>query len=181
MPRKTIAMFLVLLSATIAFGIQASAEWFKFTSPDGRFSFLMPHEPKFEAGTGAETKEPTNYRYVDMEPGFGLICEYFEVGSAPTDVESFLDATRDGIIRGAGATKVSEEKIILDGYPGREVQLALSVPAGANMTARTRIYIVGKRLYSLTYVRVNDIDAKLASETAAKFFSSFKVTPVKEP
>ncbi len=114
-----------------------------------------------------------------MEKGYGFICEYNDLPSTGADLQSFLDDTRDGIIRGAGATKVGEEKITLDGYPGRELELAFRVNDEVEMTALTRIYVVGKRLYSLTYPRSKDLDARFAAETAAKFFSSFTVTPRK--
>jgi hypothetical protein len=176
---KTFAALLILLSATLAFGIQVETEWVRFTSLEGRFSVLLPREPKFEAVTDPQVNKITNYRYTELESGYGFICEYYDVTSTGADLESFLDATRDGIIRGAGATKVGEQKISLDGYPGRELELAFTVNDRAKITARARIFIVGKRLYSLTYLRVKDMDAKLASETETKFFASFTVTPSK--
>src|SRR5712691_7010610 len=113
MRKTTFATFLILISATLAYGIQANTEWIKFTSPEGRFSVLLPHEPKFEAVTDPQIKEVTNYRYTELETGYGFICEYYDVNSTGTDLQAFLDATRDGILRGAGATKVGEEKISL--------------------------------------------------------------------
>ncbi|HEX9423311.1 MAG TPA: hypothetical protein VF899_08715 [Pyrinomonadaceae bacterium] len=179
MRKRTFATFLMLVSCALAYGIQAETEWIKFTSAEGQFSVLLPHKPKFEAITDPSIKELTNYRYTELEKGYGFICEYYDLPSTGADLQSFLDDTRDGIIRGAGATKVGEEKITLDGYPGRELELAFRVNDEVEMTALTRIYVVGKRLYSLTYVRAKDLDPRFASETAAKFFSSFTVTPRK--
>lgn len=179
MRKGTFATFLVLVICALAYGTQAETEWIKFTSPEGRFSVLLPHTPKFEAITDPSIKELTNYRYTELETGYGFICEYYDLPSTGPDLESFLDDTRDGIIRGAGATKVGEEKISLHGYPGRELELAFRVNDDVEMRSRTRIYVVGKRLYSLTYVRAKDLDARVASETATKFFSSFTVTPHK--
>ena len=174
MRKTTFASFLILISATLAYGIQADTEWIKFTSPEGRFSVLLPHEPKFEAITDPGIKEVANYRYTELETGYGFICEYYDVTSTGADLESFLDITRDGILRGAGATKVGEEKISLDGYPGRELELSVPVENGAGVNVLTRIFIVGKRIYSLSYLRAKDMDPKVAAETAAKFFSSFQ-------
>ncbi len=179
MRKRTFATFLMLVSCALAYGIQGETEWIKFTSPEGQFSVLLPHKPKFEAITDPSFKELTNYRYTELEKGYGFICEYYDLPSTGADLQGFLDDTRDGIIRGAGATKVGEEKITLGVYPGRELELAFRVNDGVEMTALTRIYVVGKRLYSLTYVRSKDLDARFASETAAKFFSSFTVTPRK--
>ena len=177
MRKTTFATLLILISATLAYAIQT--EWIKFTSPEGRFSVLFPREPKFEAVMDPQIKEVTNYRYSELETGYGFICEYHDVTSTGADLQNFLDLTRDGFIRGAGANKIGEEKISLGDYPGRELQFVITVNNGTDITARTRIFIVGKRLYSLTYLHVKDMDAKFASETAAKFFSSFEVTPSK--
>lgn len=194
--RKTIlAACLILISVSIGYGSQPNAhgirpnnatgpavnefqtqtEWIKFTSPEGRFSVLLQHEPKFESVKATKSNEITNYRYSDLESGYGFICEYFDVASTGADVQAFLDITRDGIIRGAGATKVSEEKIGLNNYPGRELGMAFTVNEGTEITARTRIYLVDKRVYSLTFLHVKSMDALLASDTGKKFFSSFEL------
>ena len=158
-------------------GAQTETQWIKFTSPEGRFSVLLQHEPKFETIAATETSEITNYRYSDLESGYGFICEYFDVKSTGDSLESFLDLTRDGIIRGAGATKVGEEKISLNSYPGRELQLAFTVNNGTEITARNRIYVVNNRIYSLTFLHLKTMDALLASDIGRKFFASFEVKP----
>lgn len=158
-----------------AAAVQTEAEWIRFTSPEGRFSVLLPHEPKFESVPATDSSGITNFRYSDIENGYGFICEYFDVGSTGADPQSFLDITRDGIIRGAGATKLGEEKISLNSYPGRELQLALKVNEGTEITARTRIYLVDKRLYSLTFLHLKSLDATVAADLGKKFFSSFEL------
>jgi hypothetical protein len=138
MRNKTLALCLLLLTAPIGYGmsplvsiqlngvdaaVQTPTEWIKFNSPEGRFSVLLPHEPKFESIAASGSDAVTNYRYSDIENGYGFICEYFDVESTGSDVQAFLDVTRDGIVRGAGATKLGEEKISLKTYPGRELQM----------------------------------------------------------
>ncbi|HCX31296.1 MAG TPA: hypothetical protein DHU55_16240 [Blastocatellia bacterium] len=179
MHTKILAACLILISSALAYGFQANQEWIKFTSPEGRFSVSLPHEPKLETISDPETKNLVNYRYTDLETGYAFICEYFDIPNPRPDLDESLNVTRDGIVRGAGATLVREEKISLYGYPGRELDLSLTVNSGTIMSARTRIYIVGSRVYSLTYVRVKDMDSTLAADIATKFFSSFKVTPNK--
>ncbi len=190
--RNTIVVaFLILISAPIGYGgqphandvdayaFQTEAEWIKFTSPEGRFSVLLQHEPKFEPVSATDSGAVTNYRYSDLESGYGFICEYFDVASTGDNLESFLDVTGDGIIRGAGATKVSEEKISLISYPGRELGLAFTVNNGTEITARTRIYLVGNRVYSLTFLHLKNMGASLAADIGKKFFSSFELKPAK--
>src|SRR6476469_1171549 len=126
MRNKTLALCLLLLAAPTGYsrsplvstqlnGVQAAVQtetpWTRFDSAAGRFSVLLPHEPKFESVAATGSDAITNYRYSDLENGYGFICEYFDVESIGGDVQGFLDVTRDGIVRGAGATKLGEEKI----------------------------------------------------------------------
>lgn len=119
--------------------VQTEAEWIKFTSPEGRFAVLLPHEPKVEKTSATESNPITNYRYSALESGYGFICEYFDAVSTGDDLQKFLDITRDGIISGAGSTLVGEEKISLNSYPGRELQLALKVNDGVEPGRQARL------------------------------------------
>ena len=192
MPHTTLTLFLILMSAATGYArlpfvshiyrdttvaLHTDTEWIKFNSPEGRFSVLLPHEPKFESIAASGSDAVTNYRYSVLENGYGFICEYFDVESTGGDVQGFLDVTRDGIVRGAGATKLGEEKITLKTYPGRELQMALTVNEGTEMTIVTRIYLVNKRLYSITFLHLKSMDATDAAALSKKFFSSFDVKP----
>jgi hypothetical protein len=77
----------------------------------------------------------------------------------------------------ASATKVAEEKISLNSYPGRELQLALKVNETTEITGVTRIYLVDKRLYSLTFLHLKSMDATVAADLGKKFFASFEFKP----
>lgn len=187
------AVLLVLISATVGFSsphythtfvnttdvyqAQTEAEWVKFTSPEGRFAVLLPHEPKLEKTSATEANPITNYRYSALASGYGFICEYFDAPSTGEDAQKFLDNTRDGIVSGASATLVGEQKISLNRYPGRELTLAFTAKENAEITARTRIYLVGKRLYSLTFLHVKSMEAVRAANFGKKFFSSFELKP----
>jgi hypothetical protein len=192
MRNKTLALCLLLLTAPIGYGVsplvstqlnavaaavQTETPWIKFSSPEGRFSALFPHEPKFESAAATDSSGITNYRYSDLESGYAFICEYFDVASPVADVQHFLDVTRDGIVRGAGATLVGEEKTSLKTYSGRELQMALKVDEGTEINILTRIYLVDKRLYSLTFLHVKTMDATVAADRGKKFFSSFELKP----
>jgi hypothetical protein len=160
---------LLLVCAALALGFQG--EWVKFSPPEGRFSILMPSQP--EAAAVSESGN-TGYRYVVLGNGHGFVCMYLDLPPTSFDRDTFLDATSDGIVHGAKATKVREQKISLEGYSGRELEYALNRPDRPG-TARTRFFLVGRRLYSLTFVSADDFDPKLKAEQAAKFFSSFKL------
>jgi hypothetical protein len=190
MPHTTLPLCLILMSTATGYARlpfishlyrdttvarQTDTEWIKFNSPEGRFSVLLPHEPKFESITASGSGAVTNYRYTDLESGYGFICEYFDVESTGADLQHFLDVTRDGIVSGANATKIGEEKISLNAYPGRELQLLLKVNEVTEISGVTRIYLVDKRLYSLTFLHLKTIGATVAADLGKKFFSSFEL------
>ena len=50
---------------------------------------------------------------------------------------------------------LTEEKISLNGYPGRMITLSL-LANGHEVTGESRIFVVGKRVYSLSFLRLKD-------------------------
>ena len=177
MNRKTFAVLLLLLSVATAYGIQAQTEWVRFTSPKGLFSVLLPHEAKLEAQPDSTPEAIAHQRFNDFENGYGFVMESFENAPA-SDPEKYLEGTRDGIVNVTKGTLISETKLSLDGHPGREVAMSFKNENGVVIFSRTRIYLVGTNLFSLSYVWRNDLDAEAASKMGEKYFSSLKIKPV---
>ncbi len=171
MRTKTVATIFILVYAALAYGVQG--EWIKFSSPEGRFSVLLPHQPTLDKDTNTLI---TTYSFMSLAAGMAFTGTYADIPSIDSDPDTFLKDTRDVIVSKTGPMTGSDEKISLDSYPGREFEVAIVLPKGAAMSARIRIYLVGKRLYSLTYISEKDSDAKVNAENMARFFSSFKVT-----
>jgi len=67
----------------------------------------------------------------------------------------------------------------MNGYPGREMKLAFTVNNGTEITAQNRIFVVDKRVYSLTFLHLKNMDALLTADMGKKFFSSFELKPGK--
>lgn len=172
---KIFSSILILIIAVAGYGVQTETEWVKLSPSGGGFSVLLPHEPKFEHVTDP-ANNINNYRYSDIEEGYGFICEYFDIPGSGADTQVLLDAIRDGVIRGANATKLSEEKIALDGYPGRELELSVPV-SGQDVPVRARIILVGNRVYCLSFLHMKGMDALRVADLGKKFFSSFKLIP----
>jgi hypothetical protein len=178
MSKTTLATFLILISATLAYGIQAEAEWVKFTSPEGRFSLVLPQAPKLEVVTDPTNEKLTHNRFSEFEQGYAFVIEYFD-NIVLADPEKYLDEAREGIVGAIHGTLIRESKISLDGYPGRELELSLTTSNGTIVSGRTRIYAVGTSFYSMSYVWRKDMDATLASKAGEKYFSSIKISPSK--
>ena len=177
MRNKILATFILLIgAATFVYGIQAETEWVKFTSPKGLFSVLAPHELKLEVNDQSTNETPALSRFNDFEEGYGFVIEYFE-NVAVADPEKYLDATRDGIVQAIKGTVVSENRLSLDGHPGRELTMSITTENGVVVFSRTRFYIVGTSMFSLSYVWRKDLDQALAAKTGEKFFSSVKIKP----
>ena len=176
MLRKTLAPLLLLLSVATAYGIQGDADWVKFTSPKGLFSLMSPHEAKLEVDPDATTAKSTHQRFNDFEEGYGFVIEYFE-NTPVGDTEKYLDGTAEGIRKVVKGTLLEENKISLDGYPGRELLLSFTAENGTVILSRTRLYVVDTNLFSVSYVWRKDIDAAVAAKIGGRFFSSLKIKP----
>ena len=175
MRRKTLATLLLLFSAATAYGIQEEAEWVKFTAPKGLFSLQSPHEPKLEEPTDAKPEQPSHSRFNDFGDGYGFVIEYFD-GLTIGDPEKYLDATRDGVVNTIKGTLTGQDKITLDGYPGREVSLSVTAN-GTVVLVRTRIYVVGTSMFSLSYIWRKDGDPAVRAKMGERYFSSVKIKP----
>jgi hypothetical protein len=174
-PRKALATLLLLFSAATAYGIQAEPEWVKFTAPKGLFSLQSPHEPKVEEPPDGKPEEPPHSRFNDFGDGYGFVIEYFE-GLTIGDPEKYLAATSEGVVKTVKGTLTGQDKITLDGYPGREVSLSITAN-GTDLLVRTRIYIVGTSMFSLSYIWRKDGDPAVRAKMGERYFSSVKIKP----
>ena len=174
--RKSLILVLLLLLNAFAYGVQTGDEWVTVKSVDGSFSMSLPHQPKYEE-IPVEGRALPNHRYLDVESGYGFLCEYFDADPDSEKLDTKLNIFRDGVLQGAGANKLSEKNIDLAGNAGRELDMSLDPKSG--MIATARIFIVGNRYYSLTFVRRKELDQKVEANLADKFFSSFKLLQAK--
>ena len=172
--RKIFISLLIMVSSLLAHGTGLQDNWIKFSSPEGGFSVLLRDEPKFQHDTDPESKLDI-YRYSDLEIGYGFVCEYFDNTEMNKDLQVELDLVVNGIIKGAKATKLSDERITYEGYPGRDVEL--SVPGTKDdIPLQMRVLLVGKRVYVLSYIHLKWLDPTRAVNLGKRFFSSFHLT-----
>jgi hypothetical protein len=96
--------------------------------------------------------------------------------------ESILDRARDGMIANVGGRLRTEEKVLLSGFPGRDLAIELphrmpGVLPPQRAIMRSRIYLVKQRTYVLVVSGRRD---RVASKQADDFFESFKLISVPE-
>ncbi len=144
-----------------------------FASKAGRFSVLLPGDPKEQVTTREvdSAKLELHAFVVETNDGTAYIVGYndFPTGSDATatpDTEKVLNGARDSAATNWHGKLERESKISIDGFPGRE--LRIKVEGGA---FDLRIYLVKNRLYQIL---VGGSDVPPA--TVKKYLDSFKLT-----
>ncbi len=159
----------------------AQSIWKLFSAPDGSFRILMPGKPEaakqtvngksgnieLNMFTVERQQEEVKYAvgYVDYS------SEYIELLNRNNLVEKALDNGRDSVVKKAKGTLISEQKITLGSYSGREINY--SKPG--EKIVRQRIYLVDKRLYQVS-VETTKKRQKFLTKSMEGFLSSFNVS-----
>ncbi|HKZ79207.1 MAG TPA: hypothetical protein VJ124_12970 [Pyrinomonadaceae bacterium] len=149
---KTIgASLLVVILNTLAFSIQQPAPWQKFDSPEGKFNVLLPSQPEVEVkDIESAIGKLTLYAYSSKNDTSYFQVSYADYSLAPTDeqIESVLDGIRRGVMDGLKAELISEKKVFLHSYPGREF-VAQKTDEGVDIIFNWKIILVGRRVYQV--------------------------------
>ena len=180
---------IVLLLASIASAFQEpapSAPWQTFNSPEGRFSVVVPTEPKAEVReVDSVVGKLTLYSYASSSEAAYLMVSYGDYPNEPADAaiaEKVLDGVREGVLKSIGGEVISASKIVLKGrassgaplieYPGREFT-GNKIQDGSEIYYSWKVYLVGRRLYQLAAITNK---ANATSPDISKFLTSFQVT-----
>ena len=162
----------ILLLVAAAFCVtfasaQTKSPWEVFRSAKGKFSVSMPCKPEIESQPkDAEGPELTFHSCNNTSGSFVVTYADFDVVLGK---KAMLDAYVDGTV--AGATLVSQKSIWLGRIPGRELVLS-STKDDVTTISKWRIYLSGKRIYSVTVAT----DAPVPAEAdISKFMSSFAI------
>jgi hypothetical protein len=167
-------VILVLISTGIGSGFQGSGRWFKYNSPKGRYSILVPGEPRLSRQEilTSNGKKVTQYRATAAEANFAVFVGYYDYASAMT---YSLKQARGGIVASLG-TLLSESEISLEGHPGLEMNISAKRPNEPEFLVRVRIYDVDRRVYVLQFIIPRSEDNDISAQKAMKYFDSFRIT-----
>lgn len=172
---KGIALLVVvLISAGVqASSFQGSGEWIKYNSAKGRYSVLVPGEPRLsrQEVLTSNGKKVTQYRATASESNFAVFVGYYDYSSAMT---YSLNQARDNIVASLG-TLLSQGEIGLDGHPGLEMNVSAKGPDSMEFMVRVRIIHVDRRVYVLQFIIPRSEDNAVSAETATRYFDSFRV------
>jgi len=179
---------------SFAFIISAPAQstrWKKYVSEKGKFSVLMPGDPRtdYREGYACSDREMV-YRTIyqtavnDRDPNWlkyarDWSVDYFDLPAIPPDAEAVNNVF--GKARKIYHSRpMNEKSMILNGYPAIEFKLkAVDERDRADLNRDTivRVILVNQRVYEL---RVTTQPHRTASSDVTKFFGSFKPAPLTE-
>jgi hypothetical protein len=150
-----------------------------FTSKAGRFTAEFPGDPP-PSDQVTNTKAgnaTTHYFIVPVGATAGYAIAYTDVPGSPSEAQikkfnigKMLDSARDGIARGKQARIVNESTVMLDNWPGRDLEL---VGTGSE-DFRWRCYQVKTRLYQMTVGWQKGHEPP--KEIVDKFLNSLKIS-----
>jgi hypothetical protein len=172
--RRVAVAVLVFITTGIGFGHQGPGEWIKYSSPEGRYSILLPTEPKLSTQeTTASTGEKVPQYLASSPDGNGVVViGYFDY---TTEMTFSFDKARSGMVTAMNATLLDEDSISLGGSPGRAFKLLAKPADQQEFLVRARLYDVGRRVYVLQCIFPKAEDSPTVVEKCGKFVDSFKV------
>lgn len=152
-----------------------TTNWYSYTAKDNSYSVKFPNQPQEENESVNTSLGTLNYLQVMYEDtvnnrAYLTTSQKFPVGANQINAEEFLDEVRDGQAEGGKATIISEKKISLNGFPGREI----TFKEQQGMAMKSRIFIdpKGPTLYQIILVAE---DGNLAFPEAQAFLESFAI------
>ena len=175
MPKKIYSFAVITLLCCGFAAVAQPVEWSKVDSTEGRFRALMPSKAEpTRSEVASKGGKITLFTFSSSNKTGAYMLSYADYPNAatsPAQEQTVLDGVRDGVLRGAEAALVSETKMTLNGYPGREMR-AKRMVEGTEMIFSWRLFLVGRRLYQLA---VATTKADSESPEIRKFFLSFEL------
>ncbi|MCS6814800.1 MAG: hypothetical protein NZ772_14695 [Cyanobacteria bacterium] len=155
--------------------IVAQSVWRPFRDPNGKFTVLMPGDPKQQRQQQQTRLGNLDiYTFAVEQPGLSAhLVTYTDFPAESiqnVDPNKLLDSGRDEVLRRVQGSLLSESRISLNGAPGRE----LKIKAPGDLIIHSRIYMVNQRLYQLIVVAPASKAANLSGSIRG-FFQSFRL------
>jgi len=155
-----VTFFLVVVTTV---GCGGSPNFTEFSSPEGKFTILMPGTPEKKTQDALGLKlvmYGANVRngayaagYADIPPG------------TPVDLHGAVD----GIAKGQAGKILSEKDVTVEGATAREFEVESTKPKGH---VAGRVFVINNRLYQIFAAGSN---LRLADADIQKFLDSFKL------
>lgn len=174
--KKTCLVAIVtLLCCGWGLAFQQTAPWTKLDSVEGRFSVSMPSTPELVTrDVDTAVGKLALYTFGSSNKVAQVVISYADYPTVPNNVaqnERVLDGVRDGVLKGLEGDLISETRVILKGYPGRELR-ARKMFGDVEIVFTWKMYLVGRRLYQMGAATTKaDVDVP----DVQRFFNSFQL------
>lgn len=162
-----------------------ASEGKKLASEAGRFSVQFPggFPDAKESSQNVSTKigDLTMYTYLtEMDSAACMVAysDYPDKAFEGADIDALLDSARNGALNNVKGTMESEEKIELNGHPGRSV-IFTGNSGGTTIHGRFDYYLIKPRLYQVGFMSLSR--DKVADPGVMAYFKSFGVNESKAP
>jgi hypothetical protein len=163
----TVALVLLITSACDR--TASEYQWRQIKAPDGSFSVTLPGEaiqqdmPEKSVAGGSFISHILNVR-ASKTARFG--CAWWQDPTFKNrTTDEILNTARDSGLSGVGGRLLSEQKLVFQGYPARDLQAI----ARGNAAYDNRLVLVDGTLYTLLVV---DASGRHDSANIHKFFAS---------
>jgi TonB family protein len=172
-------MFTIRLASSLLsfylFFQPAAQEWKEYTSREGKFTVMLPGEPRtISMKIGQDSPSSVTYITNLQTPAVAYTLAYFDILEPLTKsekIDQLLDETRDRIIKIHWLKPQDETNITLMEFPGR----SMIMKTYNGKPFLFRIYLVKQRVY---YLSVTLLLNQEESSEVEGFFESFKPTPL---
>ncbi|HEX5702136.1 MAG TPA: hypothetical protein VFX97_02830 [Pyrinomonadaceae bacterium] len=153
---------------------EAPSSSFRYTSPEGRYTVLLPAQPKISSQQVNTPDGLPMTQYMATAAGSSgmFMVAYFDYAN---DVVFSLDKARDGMVNSIKGTLLDEHSMSLGGAPGRQIKVTARTEQGLEFIDRARFYDVKPRVFVLQCITPKSIDSPALAEKCEQFFDSFRV------
>lgn len=147
-------------------------DWVPFSSPEGRFAVAFPSAPlPTESSLETAGGPVTLHTHTATGPDAAYVVAWadYPPEALDKDLERMFDRTRDGLVVNLQGKVVADEKLEIQGRPGRALTLRV---AGTDTILKARLVMVDRRLYQVAVV---DSEGRVDASDTARFFDSFEI------
>ncbi|MBD3673187.1 MAG: hypothetical protein HUJ26_06635 [Planctomycetaceae bacterium] len=156
----------------------AAAEWTEYSNEEGGFSVEMPSKPEQQSLKQPIVGGQLEYHFAisQLKGGDQIFMisynDYPAKNVEQTDPQIILDACVQGAVKSRRGKLVSEEKIKLNGHPGRDISFTGEAD-GEPLMVWHRCYLVENRLFQVMVMAKKENQP--TQKDVQKFLTSFQL------
>ena len=171
--RSLMTLLIVIIPANVK-----AQDWQKYTNQEGQFSVNMPSKTELESLTQPIIGGKLTYHFYisELENGDQVFMisrnDFPAKNIAKSDSQVMLDACVDGAVKSRQGKLLTQEKVKLNGYPGRKCSFE-GRAGGKPLMVWHECYLVKNRLYQIMVMSKKENPP--VEKMRNRFFDSFEL------